>query len=131
MLPGMSGMMLAESSAGGGGTFAVEISTTEVTKTGSTRAGAKTLTTVPVIVTASGGAGGYTYAWARLSGDVEIAATTPAAASTTFSATLDPDEYKEALFECTVTDAAAQVIKKQVTVKMTLVFTDPWDGGSL
>lgn len=125
MLAGMDaigGFVGATSSGGGtGGSFAVSVDPTSVTKNASSRGAAKTLTTAPVTVTASGGAGGYTYSWARISGDTDIAADSSTAASTTFSATLLIGDNFATEFACTVTDAATSTMTTEnVSVTMSL-----------
>jgi hypothetical protein len=63
-----------------------------------------TLTTPSVLATATGGSGTYTYGWARIAGDSSITATSPATASTAFSASMPPETDINATFRCTVTD---------------------------
>lgn len=128
MLAGMGsivGFVSSTSSGGGtGGSFAVDVAPTNLTKTSGSKAAAKTLTTAPATASASGGAGGYTYAWARVSGSTGIGANSPTAAATTFSATLSPGQSVEANFHCTVTDASGTVIvSAEVTVTITLADT--------
>jgi hypothetical protein len=75
-------------------------SPTTLSKTGS----AATLTTASTTVTASGGTTPYTYSWAFVSGD-SFTITSPSAATTTFSATLNEDEFVSGIYRCTVTDS--------------------------
>jgi hypothetical protein len=75
-------------------------SPTTLSKTGSDA----TLTTVSTTVTASGGTTPYTYSWAFVSGD-SFTITSPSAATTTFSATLNEDEFVSGIYRCTVTDS--------------------------
>lgn len=75
-------------------------SPTTLSRTGS----AATLTTVSTTVTASGGTTPYTYSWAFVSGD-SFTITSPSAATTTFSATLNEDEFVSGIYRCTVTDS--------------------------
>lgn len=65
----------------------------------------KTLTTTQsVLVTATGGIGaGPTYAWTKLSGDSAILCNSPTAASTYFNCTIGKNQFKEAIWRCTVT----------------------------
>lgn len=128
MLPGLDGTM-ASFQGGGGGSLAATVAPASVSKTGSTTGANKTVTSPAAVVTATGGAGGYTYAWVRTSGSALITATSPAAASTTFSALLTPDDSVAAVFTCTITDAAGAHVAVVVNVTLALVFTDI--GGSL
>lgn len=128
MLPGLAPLMVGAASAASG-SLSATISTTYISKTGTTRGGSRTLISASVTVTPSGGAGGYTHSWVRISGDSAITAATPSAASTKFSGTVSPDDEKTAVFEDTVTDAVGFVVKKQVTVALYLVFADI--GGTL
>lgn len=128
MLAGLNaigGFVSGSSSGGGtGGSFAVDVAPTNLTKTSGSKAAAKTLTTAPATASASGGAGGYGYAWARVSGSTAIGANSPTAATTTFSATLSPGDSVEANFHCTVTDASGAVLASaEVTVTITLADT--------
>jgi len=75
-------------------------SPTTLSKTGSDA----TLTTASTTVTASGGTTPYTYSWAFVSGD-SFTITSPSAATTTFSATLNEDEFVSGIYRCTVTDS--------------------------
>lgn len=75
----------------------------------------RALTTNTVVITAVGGAPGYTYSWARVSGDATITCNSPSAASTTFSATVTVATTKTAVWRCTVTDAVANVTTLDVT----------------
>lgn len=65
--------------------------------------GPDTLYTDPATAMPTGGAGPYTYAWTRLTGSG--AATTPTAATTTFSALVPAGTIITGTFRCTVTDA--------------------------
>lgn len=105
-----------------GGSFTVSVDPETVTKSAAGHTSSKTLTTSPVTVTAEGGAGGYTYSWARVSGDTSITATASTAAVTSFTATVLLGTTVTADFVCTVTDAAgAHLATNHVTVTMTLV----------
>jgi len=62
----------------------------------------------PVVVTASGGASGYTYAWQRVSGDTVAVATAPTSSSTKWSRSstaLGQDHIS--VWRCLVTDSAS------------------------
>lgn len=130
MLPGISPMP-GYATGATGGAFSAFVSDPTVTRSGGTTLGSKTLTTASVQVTATGGAGGYTYAWVRIAGSVKITATAPAADSTAFTATLNPDESVVATFQCTVTDASGATQVVQVEVTMSLVNIDMSSGGTL
>lgn len=93
----------------------VAASPTSVSKAG----GTASLTTASVTATASGGAGGTTYAWTKQSGD-SITADSSSAATTTFSATgLATGETRTATFRCTATDSAAATATVDVSVTIT------------
>ena len=65
----------------------------------------------PVVVTASGGAGGYTYAWEYVSGDTGITVTAATSSSTTWSrATVSLGVTYEAYWRCRVRDAAGATV---------------------
>jgi hypothetical protein len=62
--------------------------------------------------TAAGGFPSYTFSWSRISGSTAISATAPSAATTAFSTSgLAIDQTRTAVFVCTVTDAAGQVVQ--------------------
>lgn len=127
MLPGLEGTM-SSFLGGGGGSLEATVSPGTLTRSAGTHSGGKTLVTSPAVVSATGGAGGYTYAWVRTSGSASITAATPAAASTTFSATVAPEETLTAVFTCTITDAAGGNVSVTVHVTLTLIFNDPFGG---
>lgn len=120
-LDAIGGFVGSTSTSGGtGGSFVITLNRTSITKSGIGTT-ARTLTTGLVTVTAAGGAGGYIYAWARVSGDVGITAGSPTAAATNFSATLSPGDTAMANFACTVTDASgAHLTTETVSVTITL-----------
>lgn len=64
----------------------------------------RSITSNTATAVASGGTGSYTFAWARISGSAAITATSPSAASTTFSATVGVDASVSAVFRVTVSD---------------------------
>lgn len=70
-------------------------------------------------VTASGGVGGYVYAWARISGGA-ITADSATSASTTFTASgMGASEARSAVLRCTVTDGAVSTATADVSVTAT------------
>jgi hypothetical protein len=68
-----------------------------------------------------GGVSPSTFAWARVSGNASITAKFSNAAATSFSAIMNPDDFFEAVFECTVTDASGAVRKIQANVTLDYV----------
>lgn len=102
MLPGLdSGMLQADLVSG----FSVTSSPAPVSKTFSSTDGANHSGTTPTTTAVgAGGSGSYTYAWARISGDSSITATSAATAATAFTATLAPDVIARAVFRVTATD---------------------------
>lgn len=76
------------------------------------RVGAGTGTTsVTSIQNVRNAAGDVTYSWARISGDATMSATSPASASTAFSAALTAGQTKTATFRCTISDGTNTVFK--------------------
>jgi len=72
------------------------------------------MTTDPVTVTSTGGAGaGPTYQWTRISGNSAISAVSPTSATTTFTANVPRNSFYSATFRCTVTRGVDSV---QITV---------------
>ena len=71
-----------------------------------TISGGGSVTSGAATATASGGAGGYTYAWTYVSGD-SFTINSPTSASTTFTTTLVSGGYKLGDYRCTVTSAGA------------------------
>lgn len=82
--------------------------------------GSGPFTTGAVTVTPSGGTPGYSYSWARLSGDATISISSSTVANPTWSASGTAPATKAATWRCTVTDAAAATVTVDVTV--TIVF---------
>ena len=79
----------------------------------------RTVSTSPTsTATASGGAGGYTYAWTRISGSTAITASNPSSASTTFSGSVPINTLITAVFRCTVTDSASNTASQDVSVSL-------------
>lgn len=65
----------------------------------------------PVVVTATGGAGGYTYAWEYVSGDTGITVTAPTSNSTSWTrATVSLGVTYTAYWRCRVRDAAGTIV---------------------
>lgn len=62
-----------------------------------------------VTCTPSGGIGPYTYLWEYVSGNATISATAGTAATTAFTASGTPEETKNAVWRCKVTDSHSQV----------------------
>ena len=97
------------------GALAATASPTTLAKTGS----GSSLTTASTTVSPSGGAGGYTHSWAKVTGG-SITADSPTSATTTFSATgLADGETRTATFRDTVTDAASATVQVDVSITMT------------
>jgi hypothetical protein len=98
------------------GELAVTASPTSVSKSED----AATITTATVTASAVGGAGGYTYAWTKVSGGT-ITATSSATAATTFeAATMAAGEARSAIFRCTATDTASPAATATVDVTVTI-----------
>ncbi len=96
-------------------TLSASVSPSSVSKTED----AATITTASVTVTPSGGAGGNTFSWAKISGG-SISAVSPSAATTTFQATtMAAAESRSATFRCTVTDSASATATVDVSVTVT------------
>lgn len=81
------------------------------------RTGGGSITSSIATATATGGAGGYSYAWTYVSGDA-LTVSSPAASSTTFSTTLLSGQTKTAVYRCTVTDAASATGFDDLTVTL-------------
>jgi len=81
--------------------------------------GTRTLTTGTVTGTASGGSGGYSYAWTRIAGSADITADSPAAATTAFTGTGIPiGGNKSATFRLTVTDSGGRTATADIVVEI-------------
>lgn len=122
MLPGISSSAMLATT--GSGSLVASISPSPLTKSGSTRGGARSLTTGLATTTVTGASGSVSYAWARISGDATITINSASAASTSFTATVDPDSEKSGVFGCTVADSTGASVTAQVTVTLTLIFVD-------
>lgn len=104
MLPGLATAMMQGTADAVSG-FAVSVFPASASKTFSSIDGlSHSGTTLPVTASPAGGSGSYTYAWTLVEGDVSISATSPATASTAFTALLPPETIVHATFRCTVTD---------------------------
>lgn len=77
----------------------------------------RTVTSSSTTATPSGGVGPYTYAWARVSGDV-IAAVSSTSATTTFSGSVPIDLNTAAVMRVTVTDGASNTATADVNVAL-------------
>lgn len=83
-------------------------------------------TTDPCVVTVTGGAGPFTYAWTYVSGDTSIFALTSTASSSYFRATgMADSEVRTAVFNCVVTDTAtglSETTAQNVEITLTRTF---------
>jgi hypothetical protein len=93
----------------------VTASPSSVTKTQD----ASSITTDAVTASATGGSGGYSYAWTKVTGG-SIAADSASSAATTFTATgMAASESRSATFRVTVTDGSAATATFDVSVTVT------------
>lgn len=76
------------------------------------------LTTNSVTITASGGTSPYTYLWTKVSGDT-VTINSPTSNTTSFSATVNDGETKNAIYKCTITDDVAATFDVQVNITIT------------
>lgn len=78
-------------------------------------------TTPTVAVSPTGGTPGYTYAWARVSGDASISISSSTSQTPSWSASGTPTQTKVAVWRCTVTDSVlgTAVATPDVTVSIT------------
>lgn len=82
-----------------------------LSQTGTWTSGNLNLTTSSCSVSASGGTPGYTYSWSRVSGSALVNITSPSSSSTTFNTSFNGGgQTRSAVFKCTVTDAASNVV---------------------
>lgn len=99
--------------AAGDSPLSLSLSPTSLTKGGD--AGGAPVTTNPVTGTASGGAGGYTYAWSYISGDL-FTIDSPTSATTTFTYAPEFVQAYVGTYRLTVTDAAGATTFQNMTV---------------
>jgi len=98
------------------GSLTVAVAPSSLQKTATTAS----ITTATATVTAAGGTAPYTYAWTRTSGSTLITADSASAATSAFTgATLVSGATYQAIFRCTVTDAAAATKTADVSVSIT------------
>jgi hypothetical protein len=71
----------------------------------------------PVTGIASGGSGGYSYAWTFVSGDT-YTINFPSAATTTFFTFLSEGQYKLGNYRCTVTDSSSATAYADISVTL-------------
>jgi len=89
----------------GGGQLIVQANPDSLYRAKGTRAASTSITTSePSVVSVTGGAAPFAYAWSKIAGDL-ITPNSPAAASTFFGGTVDVDTTAYATFKCVVTDA--------------------------
>lgn len=90
-------------------------------------------TTSGITITPGGGVGGYTYSWARQSGDATISISSSTTATPTWSASGTQGTSKSAVWRCTVTDAAlaTTTVDVNVTISFYNVLSVPLDKGSV
>ncbi len=72
-------------------------------------------------VTLSGGSGGVTYSWARISGSADVSAGSPTAFGTSFVGTVAPSASVSATFRCTATDGISSA-----TIDVTITATNTY-----
>lgn len=101
----------------GGSGLSVSVSPSFVSNSDS----ASTVVSVLVTATAANGSGSYSYSWIKKSGDF-IIAMDPTAPSTRFMAdSMIPEEVRNAVFFCRVTDIASGATKDSEDVLVTLM----------
>lgn len=81
--------------------------------------GTVTVTTGSSSVTVTGGTGAYSFAWEKVSGDVEVTANAPLAQNCSFSADCGPGEVFSADFRCEVTDTGSGLVVYTNTITAT------------
>lgn len=108
----MSGVLTLVAGIGKFGPLSVSLSPSPLDKAGAT----STLVTGTCTGTVTGGSGGNTYAWTKVSGDA-ITCDSPTAAATTFRAvSLASPEIRVAVWRLTVTDSMGHTATADVTV---------------
>jgi hypothetical protein len=93
------------------------------------RAGAGSVTTGLATVSASFGVSPYSHRWEKVSGST-LTVTSPAAPATTFSATLGATETLDAIYRCTITDAAGRTAFVEVRVELESATSAPYGVGA-
>lgn len=78
----------------------------------------RTVTSNSVTATPAGGTGPYTYSWTKVSGASSISATSPTAATTTFSALVAKDSTVDAVWRVTVTDSLSATATADVVIEL-------------
>ena len=102
---------------GGQSPLAANVSSVNVSAT----VASETVTSDPVTCTASGGSGSYTYSWVKVSGGA-ISAVSPSSAATQFTASgMRPNETRNAVFRCDVSDGFTSVSSQSVAVELEMV----------
>ena len=82
-----------------------------------TRTGSGSITSDPATGIASGGSGGYSYAWTFISGN-SYTINTPSTATTSFTTFLSAGQIKSGVYRCTVTDSSAATAFADITVEL-------------
>lgn len=80
------------------------------------RSGPGLVTSSTDTASASGGAGGYTYAWSYQSGD-SYTINSPTSAATTFTTNVGVGVLKSGVYRCTVTDSLSATAYQDVTIE--------------
>lgn len=125
MLPGFEISIYAGGNPGGEGSgglgaFSIRFDPPEVSRTRASKSPAQ-VTSLTATAYPTGGTAPYSYAWTRHSGFGAITATSPAAAATTFSASLEVGQTASATMRVTVTDATRAVAVADIPVTLSLV----------
>lgn len=71
-----------------------------------------------VTITATGGTGPYTYAWARISGSSAVNVSNPTGSVVSFSANVSKNDSRSATYRCTVTDSLSATTTVDVGVSL-------------
>jgi hypothetical protein len=79
--------------------------------------GTGTVTSDPATGTATGGSGGYSYAWTFLSGN-SYTINNPFTATATFSTFLSAGQFKSGNYRCTVTDSSSATAFADIQVDL-------------
>lgn len=110
----MSGMQMMLLGTGSAAPLSITISPTSSYKT---RVGAGTLISGTSTGSATGGAGGYTYAWTFVSGD-SYTINSPSSAATRFTTSLAANQFKSGTYRCTVTDSLGATASATTLIEM-------------